>query len=263
MITFYNLQHALHHGKLEMFRGELVPCFEVPARAYFVLQKLARRGLGPVQPPQESSTPRTPPLPQPSDQPAHRPATVSALGFEATLTLTTIHTSRYLDFPAQAWAEWAALDPANAAKDPFPRFGRCAVSEPTCCPSTSPRAWVCSCLTRARPSPRALGLRPALGRTAGDGASRLSPLKSAAIHAAPGLGTGANTVEFPILYMYFRIYGCRKFLQSRWAFCTRVNENNDLHHWHGKCLANLDCPLAKAGAVNGLIGKIPGVPANY
>ena len=85
-----------------------------------------------MQPPQESSTPRTPPLPQPSDQPAHqsspqlvhqpahRPATVSALGFEATLTLTTIHTSRYLDFPAQAWAEWAALDPANAAKDAFP-----------------------------------------------------------------------------------------------------------------------------------------------
>ena len=32
MITFYNLQHALHHGKLEMFRGELAPCFEVCPR---------------------------------------------------------------------------------------------------------------------------------------------------------------------------------------------------------------------------------------
>ena len=51
MITFYSPYHALHHGKLEMFRGELVPCFEVPARADFVLQELARRGLGPVQPP--------------------------------------------------------------------------------------------------------------------------------------------------------------------------------------------------------------------
>ena len=130
MITFYSPQHALHHGKLEMFHGELAPCFEAPARADFVLQELVRRGLGPVQPPQESSTPRTPPLPQPSDQPAHqsspqsahrpadRPAAVSALGFAA--TLTNIHTPRYLDFLAHEWDEWVALDPANAAKDAFP-----------------------------------------------------------------------------------------------------------------------------------------------
>ena len=109
-----------------MFRGELVPCLEVPARADFVLQELVRRGLGPVLPLQEPSTPRTPPLPQPSVQPAHqpapqsahRPAAASALGFEA--TLTTIHTPRYLDFLAHAWDEWVALDPANASKDAFP-----------------------------------------------------------------------------------------------------------------------------------------------
>ena len=40
MITVYNHQHALHQGKLEMFRGQLVPCFEVPARADYVLQEL-------------------------------------------------------------------------------------------------------------------------------------------------------------------------------------------------------------------------------
>ena len=51
MLTFYNDRHALHHGKVEMFRGELVPCFEVPARADYVLQELQRRGLGPVEAP--------------------------------------------------------------------------------------------------------------------------------------------------------------------------------------------------------------------
>lgn len=96
MITFCNPHHALHHGKLEMFRGELVPCFEVPARADFVLQELLRRGLGPVQPPQ---------------------AQASALAASA---LANIHTPRYLDFLAHAWDEWVALDPANAAKDAFP-----------------------------------------------------------------------------------------------------------------------------------------------
>ena len=99
-----------------MFRGELVPCFEVPARADFVLQELVRRRMGSVLPPTESSTRRTQPLRQPSDrplislhlswhnQPADRPTAVSALGFEATLTI--IHTPRYLEFLAHAWDEW-------------------------------------------------------------------------------------------------------------------------------------------------------------
>ena len=166
MIAFYNLQHALHHGKLEMFRGELVPCFEVPARAYFVLQKLARRGLGPVQPPQESSTPRTPPLPQPSDQPAHRPATVSALGFEA--TLTTIHTSRYLDFPAQAWAEWAALDPANAAKDAFPPLWPVRSFRTDVLPVNFSARMGLLLFDAGTPITSGTWLRTALGRTAGE-----------------------------------------------------------------------------------------------
>ena len=37
MKTFYNHLHAQHQGKVEMFRGALVPCFEVPARADHVL----------------------------------------------------------------------------------------------------------------------------------------------------------------------------------------------------------------------------------
>lgn len=92
MITFYNPQHALHQGKLEMFRGELVPCFEVPARADYVLAELRRRPLGEIR---------------------------SARRFDAA-ALATIHTPRYLDFLTHAWDEWVALDPANAARDALP-----------------------------------------------------------------------------------------------------------------------------------------------
>jgi hypothetical protein len=42
MITFYNHLHAQHQGRLEMLRGELVPCFEVPARADHVRARTTR-----------------------------------------------------------------------------------------------------------------------------------------------------------------------------------------------------------------------------
>lgn len=51
MITFYNRLHTLHQGKMEMFRGQMVPCFEVPARLDHVLAQLEQRQLGPVQEP--------------------------------------------------------------------------------------------------------------------------------------------------------------------------------------------------------------------
>ena len=92
MITFYNPLHALHQGKLEMFRGQLVPCFEVPARADFVLAEIQRRQLGEVRTPNRIDAP----------------------------ALTTIHSPRYLDFLAGAWDEWVALDPANADRDALP-----------------------------------------------------------------------------------------------------------------------------------------------
>ena len=92
MIIFYNTQHALHHGQLEMFRGQLVPCFEVPARADDVLAELQRRGWDDIRSPGRSEAP----------------------------ALTTVHTPRYLDFLAHAWDEWVALDPANAMRDALP-----------------------------------------------------------------------------------------------------------------------------------------------
>jgi acetoin utilization deacetylase AcuC-like enzyme len=92
MITFFNHLHAQHQGKLEMFRGALVPCFEVPARIDHVLAELQRRGVGTVQPPH---------------------------AFNAS-ALERIHSPRYLDFLARAWGDWVALDPANAQRDALP-----------------------------------------------------------------------------------------------------------------------------------------------
>jgi acetoin utilization deacetylase AcuC-like enzyme len=92
MITFYNHLHAQHQGKFEMFRGELVPCFEVPARADHVLAELQRRQFGTVQQPQ---------------------------AFDDAV-LERVHSPRYLRFLATAWQQWVALDPANAGKDILP-----------------------------------------------------------------------------------------------------------------------------------------------
>lgn len=92
MKTFYNHLHAQHQGKVEMFRGALVPCFEVPARADHVLAELQRRQLGTVERPH---------------------------GFDDSV-LTSIHSPRYLNFLATAWNQWVALDAANADRDILP-----------------------------------------------------------------------------------------------------------------------------------------------
>lgn len=92
MITFNNPHHALHQGQFEMYRGALVPCHEVPARADHVLAELQLRQLGEVVAPQHF----------------------------AAEALQTIHAPRYLVFLETAWAQWVALDPANAAHDALP-----------------------------------------------------------------------------------------------------------------------------------------------
>ncbi len=94
MNIFYNDRHPQHHGRHEMFRGELVPCFEVPARADYVLRELQRRGLGTIAAP---------------------PAVERAV-------LERVHAPRYLDFLSTAWQEWVALDPANAQRDALPSY---------------------------------------------------------------------------------------------------------------------------------------------
>ena len=92
MKTFFNHLHAQHQGQFEMFRGALVPCHEVPARADHVLAELQRRKLGEICAPQ---------------------------AFDAH-ALTTIHSERYLAFLENAWSEWVALDPDNATRDALP-----------------------------------------------------------------------------------------------------------------------------------------------
>lgn len=92
MRTFYNALHAQHQGRFEMYRGALVPCHEVPARADDVLAELLRRQTGPV----------------------HDPYAM------ADAVLTTVHSKRYLQFLETAWDQWVALDPANASRDALP-----------------------------------------------------------------------------------------------------------------------------------------------
>ena len=92
MITYYNRHHALHQGRWEMFRGELVPCFEVPARADQVLLELQRRKLGPVLDPHTFDD----------------------------AVLARVHNPLYLAFLASAWDQWLALDAGNAQRDVLP-----------------------------------------------------------------------------------------------------------------------------------------------
>ena len=93
MLIVHNPSHKLHAGQVEMFRGELVPCHETPARMDYVLTELARRPQGPLR------------EPGPPDMDV----------------LRRVHQSRYLDFLSGAWSEWVALNPeAHAAKDALP-----------------------------------------------------------------------------------------------------------------------------------------------
>ena len=85
MISFHNPLHYLHAPAHEFFRGNRVDCFEKPARADYVEQALRQAGY-------ELLAPDT----------------------DATGALKKVHSQRYLDFLASAWAEWVALAPANA-----------------------------------------------------------------------------------------------------------------------------------------------------
>ena len=95
MQTFHNPHHASHAGQQEMFRGRMVPCHEVPARLDYVLAELQRRPVGALDVPTLSEA-----------------ALDQGIG--------RVHSSRYLAFLASAWADWVAMDPANAQRDALP-----------------------------------------------------------------------------------------------------------------------------------------------
>ncbi|MBB1627467.1 histone deacetylase family protein [Achromobacter sp. UMC71] len=92
MHIFHNTVHGKHDGRQEMFRGKLVPCHETPARLEYVLDALRQRGIGALQAP-------------------------SAADMDL---IRRVHSSRYVDFLQRAWADWIALDPANADLDILP-----------------------------------------------------------------------------------------------------------------------------------------------
>ena len=90
MIVFTSA-HEGHAPAHEFFRGERVPCFETPARVEFVLSELNARG--------------------------HE---MRAPAVDSQALLAQVHAPRYLAFLASAWQQWLALDPGNAAVQPFP-----------------------------------------------------------------------------------------------------------------------------------------------
>lgn len=87
MDIIYSDQHHAHRGEFEFYRGELVPCFEKPERADFVLQAVVAAGLGEVLAPQ----------PQPL------------------AAVERVHAPRYLRFLERAWGMWSALGQSRDA----------------------------------------------------------------------------------------------------------------------------------------------------
>lgn len=81
MDTVFSEHHRRHAGRVELYEGELVPCFEKPERAELVLAAVRSADLGSVVAPE-------------------------AYGFEP---LQRVHSRAYLDFLRKAWTEWEAL----------------------------------------------------------------------------------------------------------------------------------------------------------
>ncbi|TGG94071.1 histone deacetylase family protein [Natronospirillum operosum] len=85
MKTVYSEDHRLHHASAELNDGEMMPCFEKPARADQVLAEVERAELGPIIPPDDHG-----------EAPIRR-----------------VHTDQYIDFFQSAWSRWADLGRSN------------------------------------------------------------------------------------------------------------------------------------------------------
>lgn len=80
MLTVYSEDHALQDGKVELVDGKLLPCFEMPRRAFLIRDRVLEVGLGPIVPPQ--------PFPR---GPVER-----------------VHTADFVEFLETAWEQWTA-----------------------------------------------------------------------------------------------------------------------------------------------------------
>jgi acetoin utilization deacetylase AcuC-like enzyme len=87
MKIIYSERHRLHRGDKEMYRGQLVPCFEKPERAQFVYEAVKERQLGPILEPKEFPV----------------------------AAIERVHAPRYIRFLEQAWDLWSAQGNTNDA----------------------------------------------------------------------------------------------------------------------------------------------------
>jgi len=87
MKIIYSDRHRLHAGDKEMYRGQLVPCFEKPERAQFVYDAMKDGKLGPILEPKE---------------------------FPVSL-IERVHAPRYIRFLEKAWDMWSAQGYTNDA----------------------------------------------------------------------------------------------------------------------------------------------------
>jgi acetoin utilization deacetylase AcuC-like enzyme len=81
MKIIYSDRHRLHHGDKEIYRGELVPCFEKPERADYVYEAVKARNIGPILEPKEFPV----------------------------VAIERVHAPRYIRFLEKAWDMWSAL----------------------------------------------------------------------------------------------------------------------------------------------------------
>ncbi|GFE81130.1 acetylpolyamine amidohydrolase [Steroidobacter agaridevorans] len=87
MKIIYSDRHRLHAGDKEMYRGQLVPCFEKPERADFVYDAVKARNFGPILEPKEF----------------------------AVAAIERVHAPRYIRFLEKAWDLWSAQGYTNDA----------------------------------------------------------------------------------------------------------------------------------------------------
>ncbi len=80
MLTIYSDEHHLHYGQSELNDGELMPCFECPARADNVLAAVRELGIGDIVAPRDFG--RDP--------------------------LARVHSEAFLSFLENAWPMWQA-----------------------------------------------------------------------------------------------------------------------------------------------------------
>jgi len=81
MKIIYSERHRQHRGEMEMYRGQLVPCFEKPERADYVYEAVKARNIGPILQPKEFPV----------------------------AAIERVHAPRYVRFLEQAWEMWTAL----------------------------------------------------------------------------------------------------------------------------------------------------------